>query len=197
MIPNKLVLFPGTFDPPTVGHIQAAESIVKLEGNVYWMPGGKTPHKNPSTTPEQRLEMVELTISKLSNHKVLTLELDKDSSWFSIDTVKLIKSLNPNCEIIWYLGSDSYQSLPSWNGWEELKGLVTFKEIQRGLNDPSSTQIRLDLENNKHLLDPDVYRYIKERDLYAQTSNHNTPRPQDEPRERDSSGCSCITDCCS
>lgn len=158
-----LNLLGGTFDPPTLGHLFISEEIVKSAGSVTWLPGGETPHKSPVATPTQRYNMISLMISGLSGHSILGLELDKPKTWTTIHTAKYL--VNSGYDITWWLGSDSFQSLSSWDNYQELLTLVSFKEIAR-IGNISSTAVKANLANNKDMLHPAVLAYIEKSKLY-------------------------------
>ncbi len=157
-------LFGGTFDPPTLGHLSVANEIINLAGNVTWLPGGATPHKNPIATPEQRYEMISLMIQGLPNHSILGLELNKNKNWKSIHTAMYLNK--QGFSINWWLGTDSYNSVNTWEQSELLKKLVNFRVLPRSNNDISSTSVRSDVLNSKDMLNQEVYRYLIDNKLY-------------------------------
>ncbi|HET7104438.1 MAG TPA: pantetheine-phosphate adenylyltransferase, partial [Terracidiphilus sp.] len=64
-------LYPGTFDPPTNGHIDLIERGAKLFGHLT-VAILNNPVKNPLFTVEERAEMLREATSSLSNVSVAT-----------------------------------------------------------------------------------------------------------------------------
>ena len=63
MYTMKTVVYPGTFDPVTNGHIDIIERAVKLSDKLYVLVGDN-PQKAPTFTPDERVEMLKETLKK-------------------------------------------------------------------------------------------------------------------------------------
>lgn len=108
----------GTFNPIHIGHLILAEQAYeqyKLDC-VLFMPSKKPPHK-----PNQELEsdihrkkMVELSIQDNSHFILSTLELERDSTTYTVDTMRELKKNNPNTEYYFIIGGDSLFQLETW-----------------------------------------------------------------------------------
>ena len=66
-------LYPGTFDPPTNGHIDLIQRGAKLFDHLV-VAVLNNPGKNPFFTVEERVEMLQESISALSNVSVATFD---------------------------------------------------------------------------------------------------------------------------
>jgi pantetheine-phosphate adenylyltransferase len=66
-------LYPGTFDPPTNGHIDLIQRGAKLFDHLV-VAVLNNPGKNPFFTVEERVEMLQESISGLSNVSVATFD---------------------------------------------------------------------------------------------------------------------------
>jgi len=64
-------IYPGTFDPITNGHVALVERAAALFDDVV-VAVAKTARKNPVFSLEQRLQMVEASLSSWSNVTVMT-----------------------------------------------------------------------------------------------------------------------------
>ena len=62
----KIAVFPGSFDPVTLGHLNLIERAARIFDHVYvcTVPNGE---KHGMFTPEQRLEMLRLAVAGLNN----------------------------------------------------------------------------------------------------------------------------------
>ena len=153
----------GTFDPPHWGHIKLAENFIrqfKLD-ELIWLPAGQPWQKNSQITPsifryQLTLAAAEDLKSLLANElntkiNVSKMELDRQGPSYTIDTVKeLRRTYGPNESIIWLMGSDSYQNLPTWHHWEDLPKYVHLAIASRPVgtfkNNLSSQEVLKKLE---------------------------------------------------
>ncbi len=117
-------LFGGTFDPPHMGHLIIAGSIMqKLDlARVIFIPTGLAPHKlrQPSTPAKHRLKMLELALADNSAFEISDHDIKRDGPCFSIDTIKDFQLTLPNDDLFWLIGADSLGDLPTWYEFEEL-----------------------------------------------------------------------------
>jgi len=124
LMPNRIGLFGGTFDPPHLGHlILASEAQSQLELNrLLWILTPEPPHKQEQliTPIEHRLAMVKLAIEDNPNFELSHIELDRPGPHYTFDTIKLVADQNPNAEIVPIIGSDSLSDLPTWHQPKEL-----------------------------------------------------------------------------
>src|SRR3970040_1840435 len=80
-MPQKIGLFGGTFDPPHLGHLIAAQEVqekLKLD-RIFFIPASLPPHKKKVKISRaiHRLKMVQLATQDNPNFKVLDLELKR------------------------------------------------------------------------------------------------------------------------
>ena len=99
MVPDRIGLFGGTFDPPHLGHlILASEAQTQLELNrLLWMLTPEPPHKQDQfiTSIEHRLAMVQLAIADNPAFELSRIELDRPGPHFTVDTIKIVAEQNP------------------------------------------------------------------------------------------------------
>ena len=118
-----LAILGGTFDPVHTGHLQIAKVVSDLlSARICWVPSNVPPHK-PSTvaTPDQRLTMLRLAVSDQPGFYVDDLELDRGDISYTLETLKIFRRrMGPLPRLYFILGMDAYQSLPSWQGWQQL-----------------------------------------------------------------------------
>jgi len=66
---RRLAIYPGSFDPPTLGHIDVVERAARLFDEIIVSVGVHS-SKKPLLTTEQRIEALTLSVGHLSNVKV-------------------------------------------------------------------------------------------------------------------------------
>ncbi|MEK8024164.1 MAG: nicotinate (nicotinamide) nucleotide adenylyltransferase [Candidatus Hydrogenedentota bacterium] len=135
-MPRRIGLFGGLFNPPHLGHLILAErarEAARLD-IVYWIPAGKPPHKtidDPRPSPAERFRMVEESIAGHAAFRALDFEASRDSTCYSIETVRHVESMHPGAELYYVLGEDAFGTVNTWKNADELRDKVTFAVYPR------------------------------------------------------------------
>lgn len=84
----KKIIYPGTFDPITNGHLDIAERASKLFDELIFVVANN-PDKNPLFSVEERMAMISISTKNLTNVKVesttiLTVDFAQDKSALAI-----------------------------------------------------------------------------------------------------------------
>jgi len=201
MTQDRLGIFGGTFDPPHLGHmILAAEAADQLNlDHVLWMLSPTPPHKRQNIISdfEERAELVSACIEGESRFELSTLENERPGPHYTADTLKILKERFPNSKIVFLIGGDSLQYLPTWHepqlvmeridelgvmqrpgevfDWKELKKILPnidskLRMIDAPLLEISSTEIRERVKSGHHYkyyLRDSVYRLILQKKYYV------------------------------
>jgi nicotinate-nucleotide adenylyltransferase len=196
---TRLGLLGGTFDPPHYGHLVAAqEAAWQLHlDRVLFLPARQNPLKQdePSSSAEDRCEMVRLAIADNPVFELSRLEMDRSPPSYTVDLLKVLHS--PDKELFFVVGADILPDLPRWRGPEEILRLARLSVVNRpGAPEPDLQALealqpgareRVDVvsipgvaiasrELREHvrlgrpiryLTPPAVERYIRERGLYT------------------------------
>ena len=116
---ERIGIYGGTFNPPHIGHIRAAECAVnalKLD-KLLMIPDRVAPHKQipeGSPTPEQRLEMLRIATRGAEKTEVSDLELNREGKSYTYETVAQVRQLHPDAEIFLLMGTDMFLSFHTW-----------------------------------------------------------------------------------
>lgn len=116
---ERIGIFGGTFNPPHIGHIQAAKQaaeILRLD-RLLLIPTRIAPHKaipEGSPSPEQRLEMLRLAAADIPAAEVLDLELRREGPSYTYMTVLELKERYPGAELLLILGTDMFLTFHTW-----------------------------------------------------------------------------------
>ncbi|MFC5405178.1 nicotinate-nucleotide adenylyltransferase [Cohnella soli] len=131
---RKIGLLGGTFDPVHNGHLMAAEAAreaAKLD-EVWLIPTLVPPHKpQPGTDAASRRRMLEVAVADNDKLRVEDIELMKQGTSYTIDTVTALQERHPDIQFYWIVGSDMLQDLPHWRRIEELVDRVSFIGLER------------------------------------------------------------------
>jgi nicotinate-nucleotide adenylyltransferase len=116
---TRIGIFGGTFDPPHIGHlILAAEARAQLSlQRVLWVLTPYPPHKaGQAITPlEERIDLVEATISDNPEFELSRVDLDRPAPHYAVDSVNLLRNERPAAQLIYLMGGDSLADLPTWH----------------------------------------------------------------------------------
>ena len=125
----------GTFNPPHIGHlVMAQEALDQLDlDRVVFMPVAVPPHKEARDDigAEGRVELCELAVEDEERLAVSTLEVDRGGASYTVDTLRVLHDLEPEHELIFIVGGDMAQSLPSWREPEAILGLARLAVAER------------------------------------------------------------------
>lgn len=187
---RRVAIFGGTFDPVHLGHIAMAEQarMALALDEVMFLPCRISPHKT-GTQPadgQERMAMLNLAIARLPWASINPLELCYAEPSYSWRTADIITMEEPDTRWFWLMGGDQWEALPRWSHPERLAELVEFIVVAReGILPKPRTGYRMHVVNGGHpasatairqsakdgalredWLDPEVARYIGQRNLY-------------------------------
>ena len=131
---ERIGIFGGTFNPPHIGHILAAQEAVEALGldRLLLIPDRHSPHKQlPQDTPswEHRLEMLRLSVS---DPRLEVPELEQASPSYAYLTAEAVGRRYPGAKLYWLMGSDKLVSVTRWKQAERLRRQVTLAVLYRG-----------------------------------------------------------------
>ena len=131
----RIGILGGSFNPPHVGHLVMAQEAHTQLGldKVVLVPVFVPPHKqlDDDPGPEERLELCELATAKDDRLGVSRLELDRGGPSYTVDTLREIHERSPGDELVFIMGGDNAQALPSWREPEAVLDLATMAVAER------------------------------------------------------------------
>ena len=135
---ERIGIYGGTFNPPHIGHLQAAKQAVKALGlsKLLLIPAYAPPHKaalpEHSPTARQRLEMLRIAASDCPEIEVSDLELEREGISYSCETVRELKRQYPNAELVLLMGTDMFLTFDTWMHPEEIVKNASLGVFYRG-----------------------------------------------------------------
>ena len=129
----KLGIYGGTFSPPHIGHLRAAESFIrgaKLD-KLLVMPDFLPPHKSEygSVTAEDRLNMCRIAFSALPNTDVSNFEVMKGGMSYTYLTLEAFAG--SDTDLYFLCGTDMFLTLDKWRCPEIIFDLATICFVRR------------------------------------------------------------------
>ena len=134
---ERIGIYGGTFNPPHIGHLQAAQQVITALGltKLLVIPDRIAPHKvlpANSATPEQRLDMLRLATAACPGMEVSDLELNREGVSYTYQTVLELKAAHPQAELVLLMGTDMFLSFQSWRHPEIILENATLGIFYRG-----------------------------------------------------------------
>ena len=193
---ERVAIFGGSFDPVHLAHVALARLALRelALDELCWVPAGHPWQKARELTPAVHREaMVRLAIAGEPRFTLSRCELERSGPSFTLDTVRLLQAARPGVRWVLVIGQDQYAALHTWQGWQDLLGLVTVAVANRPdapitadprvlrapheavalpMMDVSSTDIRarnVKGEGIDDLVPETVARYIELHRLYRNT----------------------------
>jgi nicotinate-nucleotide adenylyltransferase len=190
----KIGIFGGTFNPPHMGHLITLECVRDQLwfDEVMFVPSCQPPNKPHSVLApgHDRYEMTCLAIRGNPSFKVSDIELRREGTTYTVDTLRQLSTEYRNAELFFIMGADNYSEFETWKkpeeiltyadlvvmtrpGWEAATSKNKFSRSVHFLNVPligiSGTDIRRRVKlgrSIRYLVPRAVEDYIGQRNLY-------------------------------
>ena len=187
---ERVGIFGGTFNPPHIGHLLIAErarETAELK-KVIFIPAFQPPHKvgREIIPPKHRLEMTKLAVKGNRWFEVSDIEMRQAGISYTVQTLRVLRTMLPGTELFLILGSDSLAEYDSWKEPGEIRAMADLLVYARGnessnhlppgvelVRGPmvgiSSTDIRSRVSRSmsiRYLVPASVESYIRKHRLY-------------------------------
>ena len=130
---KSIGIFGGTFNPPHIAHVAAAEAFSRcVDPDILMiMPDFIPPHKSfaGTVTPSQRLDMCKLAFSHIKNVVVSDLEIARGGKSYTANTLTELSATG--CDLYFLCGTDMFLTLDSWYSPETIFRLATICYVRR------------------------------------------------------------------
>jgi len=134
---ERIGIYGGTYSPPHIGHMRAAEYAIeslKLD-RLLLIPTGVSPHKAMAqgAAAQDRLEMLRISARDIERAEVSDIELRREGSSYTVDTLRQLKAEHPDSELVLLMGTDMFTSFLTWREPENIMRLATLAVFCRGV----------------------------------------------------------------
>lgn len=134
---ERIGIFGGTFNPPHIGHIQAAKQAVEALqlDRLLLIPDRIAPHKvipAHSPTPQQRLEMVRIAAGNDPKLQVSDVELHREGPSYTYETIAQLHQQHPDAQLILLMGTDMFLTFHHWRYPEKILQHAALGVFYRG-----------------------------------------------------------------
>ena len=136
-----VALYGGSFNPPHLGHIDAARASLEALGadKLVFVPASVPPHKalaEHSPSPEERLELTRLAAQLIPGTEVSDYETaHPDKPSYTATTAEHFRSIYPGARLVLLMGTDMFLTFEGWYEFERLLRLVELAVFPREENE--------------------------------------------------------------
>ena len=134
---KKIGIYGGTFDPIHHAHLILAREALEQLGleEIIFVPAAVSPHKVGQTpaSATARVEMLRAAIQDETRFALDELELNRPPPSYTFDTMAEFKRRLPEDQFFYLIGADKLAKLETWHRIDELRTLVQFVVLHRGL----------------------------------------------------------------
>lgn len=139
-MPERIVLFGGTFNPIHHGHLIVARAVAEYFHfeRITLVPAASPPHKSlldlppdgesvvKTPTPADRIAMVRLAVEGETPFDVSDIELTRRPPSYTFDTLMALRDRHGlEAKLYWVVGADMLADLPNWHRAAEVVDMAT------------------------------------------------------------------------
>lgn len=137
-------IYGGTFSPPHIGHIRAAEALSAAlsPDRLMIIVDNLPPHKeiDGGATAEQRLAMASLAFGHIPNAEISDMEIRRGGRSYTAETLTYLSA--ENRELYFLCGTDMFLSLPTWRDPTTIFARAVICLVRREAEDGISVRIK-------------------------------------------------------
>ena len=130
---KRIGIFGGTFNPPHIAHVAAAEAFSRcIDPDILMIiPDFIPPHKSfaGTVTPAQRLDMCKLAFSHIKNAVISDLEISRGGKSYTANTRTELSG--DDRDLYFLCGTDMFLTLDSWYSPSTIFDLATICYVRR------------------------------------------------------------------
>ena len=136
MAKERIGILGGTFNPIHSGHLAIAKAALEQAelDRVIFLPDGSPPHKTGIADAEDRYRMVCMAVCQNRRFDVSRMELDRDGTTYTVDTLATIRTRMPKAHLYYIIGTDTLMKLRSWHCYEQVLPMCTFLVAPRDIS---------------------------------------------------------------
>lgn len=136
LVPLRIGLFGGTFDPPHLGHLVTAvnvrhalalDVVLLMVANDPWQ---KTGARSVSPAAD-RLAMVRAAVEGVDGLEAGTEEIDRGGVSYTADTLALLKVKHPGARLFTIVGDDAASNIDTWERVDEVAAMSHLVVVDR------------------------------------------------------------------
>ena len=129
----RVGLYGGSFNPAHEGHRHVADEARKALGldKVVWLVSPQNPLKASHETAPLKERMGWVRDLARGPDMIVSDVETRTGLWWTIDTLRLLKSRHPGVKFVWVMGSDNLAGFHHWKGWTDIARLMPMAVVAR------------------------------------------------------------------
>jgi nicotinate-nucleotide adenylyltransferase len=118
----RVGLFGGSFNPAHEGHAHVAETALRRLGldRIIWLVSPQNPLKPTHETAELTRRLWGALRFAQGPSMVVSDAETRIGSFYTVDTLRVLKARYPGVCFVWIMGADSLASFHRWRGWTQI-----------------------------------------------------------------------------
>ena len=140
---RRIGLMGGSFNPIHLAHVHLAREALAggWADEVVFLPTGNPPHKRAGLADkEDRYAMTALAVRGEARMSVSRVEIDREGTIYTVDTLGLLHAAQPDCTFVYLIGADTLFQLETWRRIGEVITLCEFLVCMRPGEDEAAAQ---------------------------------------------------------
>ena len=136
---ERIGIMGGSFNPIHERHVEMAQCAMKEYklDRVIFLPTGNPPHKHEELAEaSHRYEMTRLAIFGLPGMEPSRMELEREGTIYTVDTLTLMKKRMGDAQLFYMIGEDTMVDLPNWRKPDKVFSLCQFIVCCRSTEEP-------------------------------------------------------------
>ncbi len=119
---NLIIIYGGSFNPPTLAHITLSKQLLNSLGakELLFIPVGDHYKKKELIAASHRVNMLKIACKEDSRLDVNTIEIDTKTRLYTIETLDKLKKQYPNNDLCFLMGTDNLRDIINWRDWQRL-----------------------------------------------------------------------------
>ncbi|BDR53106.1 putative nicotinate-nucleotide adenylyltransferase [Bombiscardovia nodaiensis] len=132
---RRVGIMGGTFDPIHNGHLVAASEVASVYDldEVIFVPTGRPVFKlsKKVTNAEDRYLMTVIATASNPKFTVSRVDIDRPGVTYTVDTLRDIHKLRPDCDLYFITGADALAEIMRWKDANQMWDLAHFVAVSR------------------------------------------------------------------
>ncbi|MCI5624236.1 MULTISPECIES: nicotinate-nucleotide adenylyltransferase [Anaerostipes] len=184
---KKIGILGGTFNPIHFGHLILGQSAKEEFGldKILVMPTKNPAYKtiSGSVTEQNRTDMIKLAIKDFPFFEFSDLELRREGTTYTVDTLKELTKQNPDSKYYFIMGADSLYQIETWKDPDQIFSMANILVATRN-DSRSALDAQIDYLEDKydgkiyHLNSPSIEissHEIRKRNIAGQSIHFFLP----------------------
>lgn len=134
MIPRRVGLLGGSFNPAHAGHLHVSREAIRRLGldQVWWLVTPQNPLKSAEETRPYAERLAEARALAAPERRIVVSDVEAQARpAYTYATLSRLKRRYPGTQFVWLMGADNLAGFHRWRRWRDIARLVPFAVFDR------------------------------------------------------------------